>query len=35
MVMKTERFHYKGRWCTRYIEEPYSAWIVGVDLGLR
>jgi hypothetical protein len=33
--MKTERFKYKGKMYTRYIEEPYSSWIVGVDLGQR
>lgn len=33
--MKTERYSYKGKTCTRFIEEPYSSWVVSVDLGKR
>ena len=33
--MKTERFKHQGNMYTRFIEEPYSCWVVGVDLGKR
>jgi len=35
MAMIAERFLHKGRWWTRYTDQPYDCWVMAADLGKR